>query len=178
MGEKQFIEPNAHFPSLFNCILLYCPVLQFTPFSTCVLWSRQLCQTSRLRSSGCVRLLLRVCCRQSGGADKGCPLPFNYFILPQVPHISWQKRKTFCLLPCLRRVFNQLGVSDARVHIHYAYTIAGERKSLALFLKRQADHFERLCCTFPSTFWKGKSGSSESLSVCIINVFRVKEKRR
>lgn len=51
-----------------------------------------------------------------------------------------------------------------------------ERIIPTYFLKVQLDHsVKRACCTFPPTFWNGKSESSKSLSVCIINATRVKE---
>lgn len=64
---------------------------------------------------------------------------------------------------------------------HYTYKIVcqkkkGSRNIPPHFMKVQLDHsIRRVCFTFPPTFWNSKSEFTKSLSVCIINVSRVKE---
>lgn len=50
-------------------------------------------------------------------ADKGCPLPLKYFILPQVKvSITWQKGKLFVWFPASGRFSNQVGSSDVEIY--------------------------------------------------------------
>lgn len=89
------------------------------------------------------------------------------------------KRKTFCLVLRLRQPFNPSKLFGCwNIHITHPKESVKGRKETNIhthFIKEQLDHsIRRACCTFPPTFWKIKSESTKSLSVCIINAFRVK----
>lgn len=50
-------------------------------------------------------------------ADKWCPLPLKYFILPQVKvSITWQKGKLFVWFLASGRFSNQVGSSDVEIY--------------------------------------------------------------
>ncbi len=91
------------------------------------------------------------------------------------------KRKTFCLVSSLRPAFNQVGSSDVEIHtlrIQNSLSWKKKEREPSLLIFRQCNtiySIRRVCCTFPPTFWNSKSGSSKSLSVCIINATTVKE---
>lgn len=92
------------------------------------------------------------------------------------------KRETFCLVPSLGQAFNHVGSSDVEIHTLHIQSSSSEKKKKRKdinpphFMKVQLDRsIRRVCCTFPPTFWRSKSESSKSLSLCIINATRVKE---
>lgn len=114
-------------------------------------------------------------------ADKGCPLPLKYFILPQVKvSITWQKGKLFVWFLASGRFSNQVGSSDVEIYTLHIQNSMSERErgtetTPLISWKCNSYSIKKGCRTFPPAFWKSKSESTKSLSVCIINACIVKE---
>lgn len=114
-------------------------------------------------------------------ADKWCPLPLKYFILPQVKvSITWQKGKLFVWFLASGRFSNQVGSSDVEIYTLHIQNSMSERErgtetTPLISWKCNSYSIKKGCRTFPPAFWKSKSESTKSLSVCIINACIVKE---